>query len=90
LHPEKALKEWQNLVKYSFVSKILTPETSYLVVENEAQKAALLSKQKEVLSSNKLLDLNEDTQRMSEPNLWVLLALLCLALSFPKIFRKKS
>jgi len=81
LHPEKALKEWQNLVKYSFISKIMTPETSYLVVENEAQKAALQSKQKEVLSGNKNLDLDGDTQRMSEPNSWILIILLCLALA---------
>jgi len=59
----------------------MTPETSYLVVENEAQKAALMQKQKQVLSSNKLLDLNEDTQRMSEPSLWVLAVLLGLALA---------
>ncbi|MDR2595524.1 MAG: MSEP-CTERM sorting domain-containing protein [Fibromonadaceae bacterium] len=81
LHPERAAKEWQKLVKYSFLSKIMTPETSYLVVENEAQKAILRSKQKEVLSSNKFLDLDEDTtQRMSEPNIWILMVLFGLIL----------
>ncbi len=75
LHPETSDKEWLRLVKYSFMSKVMTPVTSYLVVENEAQKAALLKKQKQVLSSNKSLDLGEDTQRMSEPGL-VLMAIL--------------
>lgn len=80
LHPETADKEWLNLVKYSFLSKIMTPVTSYLVVENEAQKAILKKKQKQVLSSNKSLDLGEDTQRMSEPSFLLMAVLLCLLL----------
>jgi len=80
LHPETSDKEWLNLVKYSFLSKVMTPVTSYLVVENEAQKAILKKKQEEVLSSNKSLDLGEDTQRMSEPSFVVLTILLGLVL----------
>ena len=78
LHPETSDKEWLNLVKYSFVSKVMTPVTSYLVVENEAQKAMLKKKQEQVLSGNKSLDLDEDTQRMSEPSLLLLTILLGL------------
>jgi len=80
LHPETSDKEWLNLVKCSFLSKVMTPVTSYLVVENEAQKAILKKKQEEVLSSNKSLDLGEDTQRMSEPSFVVLTILLGLVL----------
>ena len=76
LHPETSDKEWLRLVKYSFMSKVMTPVTSYLVVENEAQKAALFKKQKQVLSGNKSLDLGEDTQRMSEPGLFLMAILL--------------
>src|SRR5690606_17474506 len=72
LHPETSDKEWLNLVKYSFTSKVMTPVTSYLVVENEAQKAILKKKQEQVLSGNKSLDLGEGAQRMSEPGLWIL------------------
>jgi len=68
------------LVKFSFVSKVMTPVTSYLVVENEAQKAMLKKKQVQVLSGNKSLDLGEDPQRMSEPSLILLTILLGLAL----------
>ena len=89
LHPETSDKEWLRLVKYSFMSKVMTPVTSYLVVENEAQKAALLKKQKQVLSSNKSLDLGEDTQRMSEPGL-VLMAILFGFALWIKEKRKKT
>ncbi len=78
LHPETSDKEWLDLVKYSFISKVMTPVTSYLVVENEAQKSILKKKQEQVLSGNKSLDLDEDTQRMSEPSLWILAMLFGL------------
>jgi hypothetical protein len=82
LHPETSDKEWLNMVKYSFISKVMTPVTSYLVVENEAQKAMLKKKQEQALSGNKSLDLGEDTQRMSEPRLILLTILLGLILWF--------
>ncbi|HTO15653.1 MAG TPA: MSEP-CTERM sorting domain-containing protein [Edaphocola sp.] len=80
LHPEISDREWLNMVKYSFISKVMTPVTSYLVVENEAQKAMLKKKQKQVLSGNKSLDLGEDTQRMSEPSLILLTILTAMAI----------
>jgi hypothetical protein len=85
LHPETSDKEWLNLVRQSFLSKIMTPLTSYLVVENEAQKAMLKKKQEQVLASNKSLDLGEEAQRMSEPSL-ILLAVL---LGFVLWYRQK-
>ncbi len=80
LHPETSDKEWLTLVKYSFMSQIMTPVTSYLVVENDAQKAVLKKKQAQVLSGHKSLDLDEDTRRMSEPGLIVLIVLLVIVL----------
>jgi hypothetical protein len=80
LHPETSDKEWLNSVKYSFISKVMTPVTSYIVVENEAQKAMLKKKQEQVLSGNKSLDLSEDSRRMSEPSMIVLTVLLGLFL----------
>ena len=80
LHPETSEKKWLNLVKYSFTSKVMTPVTSYLVVENEAQKAMLKKKQEQALSGNKSLDLGEDAQQMSEPELILLTILFGLIL----------
>jgi hypothetical protein len=84
LHPETADKEWRSLVKYSFASKIMTPVTSYLIVENEAQKAALEKKQQQALASNHSLDIGEEAQQMSEPDFWILAILFGLALWYRK------
>ncbi len=86
LHPENSDKEWLDLVKYSFISKVMTPVTSYLVVENEARKAMLKKKQEQVLSGNKSLDPGEDTQRMSEPSLWILVLLFALVIWYRRTY----
>ena len=84
LHPETSDKEWLSLVQSSFKSKIMTPVTSYLVVENEAQKAILKKKQEQVLSGKKSLDLGEDSQRMSEPSIIIVSILLGCILWYRK------
>jgi hypothetical protein len=58
----------------------MTPVTSYLVVENEAQKAILKKKQQQVLTSNKSLDLGDDVQRMTEPSFVLVAGLLGIVL----------
>lgn len=80
LHPEISDDEWLSFVRQSFIAKILTPVTSYIVVENEAQKAFLRKKQEKVLSSNKSLDLSDDVDNMTEPNLFLLAILLGIIL----------
>ncbi|MBW1294927.1 MSEP-CTERM sorting domain-containing protein [Aquimarina litoralis] len=84
LFPEQGKKDWLQLVRNSFMSKIMSPVTSYLVVENEAQKAILKKKQEQVLAGNKNLDIGDDTARMSEPHLFVLLILLGMFIWYRK------
>ncbi|GAA4238259.1 hypothetical protein GCM10022291_28050 [Postechiella marina] len=84
LYPKQAENNWNNNVKMSFDSGIMTPLTSYIVVETEAQKETLLKKQKEALSGKKSLDLNEQTQRMSEPGFLLVLILFGCFLFFRK------
>lgn len=88
LYPDTADKEWLALIQNSFKSGIMTPLTSYIVVENETQKAILKKKQEEALSGNRSLDLSEDTQRMSEPDLFIIALLLGLFIFYYK--RKKK
>jgi len=71
--PTASNKAWLNQVKASFKSNIMSPSTSYIVLETEAQRALLLKKQKDVLNGHKSLDLDEEQRRMSEPGFWVLL-----------------
>jgi hypothetical protein len=59
LHPEAAERGHVPFIKASFQATILTPLTAYLVLENEAQKAALRRKQTEVLAANLNLDAQE-------------------------------
>lgn len=87
LYPETADKEWLNLLQNSFKSRIMSPLTSYIVVENEAQKAILKKKQEEVLSGKRTLDLTDDTQRMSEPDIYILLAILIF---FYMLYRRRK
>ena len=90
IHPENSDKEWLSLVRSSFKSSILTPVTSYLVVENEAQKAMLKTKQEQALSGKSSLDLGEDTQRMSEPSWWILMFLFGGIIWYKDRDRKES
>jgi hypothetical protein len=91
IHPETTDKGWPNLVKGSFISKVMTPVTSYLVVENDAQKAMLKKKQEQVLSGNSALDVGEEPRRMSEPDIFILAVLLMLVIgSRLYIIRRKK
>jgi hypothetical protein len=75
--PQSSNEVWNSLVKYSFISEVMTPFTSYIVVENEAQKAMLQKKQKQSLAGNQALDLGEnDLMSMSEPELLIFVFLL--------------
>lgn len=91
MHPDRADREWRKLADYSFNTRILTPVTSFIVVENEAQREAMFRKQREILSSDKDFDTGSSSgsSRMSEPGLWVLLALVLAGMAFLR-YRKRS
>lgn len=72
LNPNKYGELNLRIIEDSFRTRVMTPLTSYIVVENKAQEKALLEKQKQLLSTKKQLDLGGATQ-MSEPALWMLL-----------------
>lgn len=78
LYPYTSENQWLDVAKQSFQTNIMSPYTSYIVVETEMQKKMILKKQKQTLAGNKSLDLGEEPQRMSEPEL-IIVALLFLA-----------
>lgn len=85
-HPESGEDAWLNLIKKSFHTGLLTPETAYLVLENESQRRLLRMKQKQVLLGKKAFDVGEEPVRMSEPGFWVLLSLLLLIVYWRKMW----
>lgn len=87
LYPQTADEEWLALIQNSFKSGIMSPYTSYIVVENEAQKAMLKKKQEETLNGHRALDLNDNTQPMSEPDLLILIVLFGI---FYLIYKRKK
>lgn len=73
---------WRSVVRGSFGAQVMLPVTSWMCVENEAQRNALLRKQEEVLQGNPQLDaMNEELNSMSEPGIiWLLPVLLIVLL----------
>jgi len=59
-HPETTDRERVPFIQASFRAGIMTPFTSFLALENDAQKAALNRKQAETLAANASLDTLED------------------------------
>ena len=82
--------QWLPLLKQSFTSKIMNPVTSYIVVENEAQKAILKRKQDQVINGHPMLDLSENANRMSEPTFIITAILLILLLFYLERKKKKQ
>lgn len=84
LHPEKNEEAWLPLVRKSFQSQIMTPVTSFISLENEAQRKALLQKQEALMNAKPSLDAGEET-RMSEPGTIVSLIILVLFMGRTRI-----
>ncbi|RZJ79505.1 MAG: MSEP-CTERM sorting domain-containing protein [Flavobacterium sp.] len=78
INPDRGKDQHLEMIKFSMINQILSPVTSFIVVENVAQKKALKRKQDQILNGNKNLDTDEDTQSMSEPSLVLLLILVAL------------
>lgn len=67
---------WLTQIRWSWRTHLLSPQTSFTVLENEAQWEALRRKQKQVLAGKSFFDLTEDApRRMDEPPLWLLFLL---------------
>ena len=66
-HPEATDHERVPFVQASFRAGIMTPFTSFLALEDEAQKAALRRKQTQTLAANASLDAMEQEKDLHQP-----------------------
>jgi hypothetical protein len=75
-YPSETQARWLAVVQASFRTQIQCKATSFIALENEAQKQALLAKQKQTLNTTHYLDTHdEETRRMDEPA-WIWAVLL--------------
>lgn len=75
-YPSEMQARWLAVVQASFRTQIQGKATSFIALENEAQKEALLAKQKQTLKASHYLDTHdEETRRMDEP-VWIWAVLL--------------
>jgi hypothetical protein len=73
------------VIRRSLATGFMSPVTTYIALEDEAQKQALLAKQRQTLNAHGTLAVDESSfEQMSEPGWAPLLALMLLAL-----FRRK-
>ncbi len=86
IHPERDASNWKALTRNSFEAQLLTPTTSFLALENEAQKQVLINKQKQTMKADSAYDLTEDVTNMSEPPLWLLVGLMMLLFGIRRRF----
>ena len=77
LDPEKKNRDYLDLIRFSFEHRLMTPLTSFIVLENAAQEAILLKKQQSLLKGEPNFDAGEVTG-MSEPSFYLMLLLLVL------------
>lgn len=93
LNPSKYTKGWLPTLKNSFRTGILSHQTSYLVLENEAQKQALLAKQRQTLAAKRTLDTQDEILQMSEPSndlIQILLLITGLIYLYFKKYRNQT
>ncbi|PST82111.1 MSEP-CTERM sorting domain-containing protein [Pedobacter yulinensis] len=88
LHPEHQTVKGRHLLKTGFRSGLLTSESAFIALENEAQKRALLKKQEDMLNGDPLLDAGEEI-RMDEPSLSMLLTCGALLVVAAFIFKSR-
>ncbi|WZL72983.1 MSEP-CTERM sorting domain-containing protein [Clostridiaceae bacterium 35-E11] len=89
LHPEKAWEQSLEIVKGSISKHVMSPLTSYIVLENQAQERAMLEKQKQILATTKPVEVGDLTE-MNEPPIAIMLLLGIGLLIIIRIYKKKQ
>jgi hypothetical protein len=76
---------WLETLKSSFASGVMNPNSSYIVLENEAQEKILKQKQAQVMSGNKHLSPDQDLTNMDEPSIFIFFILIVVFVLIRKI-----
>lgn len=71
LQPEKYTQKTYDIVQLSISSHIMSPLTSFIVLENETQEKVMLEKQKQLLESEKSIEIQDITE-MEEPPFYII------------------
>ncbi|WP_069999607.1 MSEP-CTERM sorting domain-containing protein [Cellulosilyticum sp. I15G10I2] len=83
LSPDQYFEKALTIVKGSIVSQVMSPLTSFIVLENKAQEKIMLEKQKQILQAKKPLDIGDMTE-MEEPPLLGIGAFVIVLLAIMK------
>ena len=101
LEPQKYIQKTHEVVKLSMSTHMMSPLTSFIVLENKAQEKVMLEKQKQILDSTKPIDINDITDQdvvnrniteMGEPSLYIIafMVLLYAVVKHKKIIKLRQ
>lgn len=90
VNPDREDAELFELYRGSLKAHVLTSNTTFIVVENEAQKTILRQKEKQALAGKGYFDFsNEGGQTMSEPDLKVLMVFFLILAALFYFLRRR-
>lgn len=89
LNPKLAHENWHKMLRSSFKTGFLTPNTSFISLENQAQKNILKHKQRMAMLGEREGEFEEISRTFSEPEEWILYALILTFICLLAIRRKR-
>ncbi|SCY42925.1 MSEP-CTERM sorting domain-containing protein [Alkaliphilus peptidifermentans] len=89
LKPEMNAENTLAIVKSSLISEVMSPLTSFIVLETEAQEKAMLEKQKQLLATDKPIDIGDVTE-MDEPSIIIIAFLMLVTMLLYKRYKTKE
>ncbi|HEY1046207.1 MAG TPA: MSEP-CTERM sorting domain-containing protein, partial [Bacteroidia bacterium] len=89
LNPKLAHENWHKMLRSSFKTGFLTPNTSFISLENQAQKNILKHKQRMALLGEREGEFEELSRTFSEPGEWIIYCFLLGLFAYMAIRHKR-